>query len=399
MATGRWSELPESLKLRPDVRFRFEIADFQRLVAFLRGTRYEVPAPFHVLKGSTTIALSSDGEDMGPSPRFKLSADTALAAGRQRLAVSVDGVVVASNAFTSARTVHAQAEAVLKDVALELPTLRLAAPPAFTPDPRIMTHDQMVKRRAEKAAEEAEAEISTRPAKAPFMGVVHIRTEKPALLLTNLARGPVPVALDLTARAPGGELTGTIDVRRFDADLFRRTATIDRFKVIEHPGTTSPELDGKIAYHADVATIDILVLGTAETPQIEFQSSPPLPRDQIIGLLLFGKAPSDLEPDQTQSVGNFSGALSDQAFGLATLFLFASTPIEYVGYNPVSQTYTVRLRLPGGVSAEMGSVPGESAQLTFRKRVARNIVVETQLESSRTTGNAVSTFLKWFKRY
>ena len=75
-------------------------------------------------------------------------------------------------------------------------------------------------------------------------------------------------------------------------------------------------------------------------------------RDQIIALLVFGKSPSELDLDESESVGNTQTALESKAFGLASLYLFGATPIERVAYDSATGTYSVRLRLPGGANLQ-----------------------------------------------
>ncbi|MBI4376267.1 MAG: translocation/assembly module TamB domain-containing protein [Elusimicrobia bacterium] len=158
------------------------------------------------------------------------------------------------------------------------------------------------------------------------------------------------------------------------------------------------ELDGKIVYQTADYRIDILLLGSTGKPRIELASDPPLERQEIIALLLFGREPSELDDDQAATVGNTDAALASQAFGLPMLFLLASTPVEYVGYNPETQSYSARLRLPGGASMELGSDLEESNRLRLRKRLARHWVIETELRGEEE-GNAITTFIEWFNRY
>jgi len=90
-------------------------------------------------------------------------------------------------------------------------------------------------------------------------------------------------------------------------------------------------------------------------------------------------------------------AVSNSAFGLASLYLLASTPVEYVGYDPVSRTYTVKLRIPGGATLQVGS-DGQNRGVQLRKRIASNLAIQTELTNTQTQGNVVTTLLEWYGR-
>jgi autotransporter translocation and assembly factor TamB len=160
------------------------------------------------------------------------------------------------------------------------------------------------------------------------------------------------------------------------------------------------DLDGLIKVRQDDADIAIKLLGSTERPRVIFESEPPMSQSTIIGLLVFNKSPDDLDPDQSASVSNSQSAMASGAFGLASLYLFASTPIQNVGYDPASQTYAIKFSLPGGASLEVGSGADQSRHLTLRKRLARRWVLQTEVRREEADQrNAVTTFLEWFQRY
>src|SRR6185312_15313855 len=132
---------------------------------------------------------------------------------------------------------------------------------------------------------------------------------------------------------------------------------------------------------------------------VTFESTPPMNQNEIVAMLLYGKSPAELSSDQQASAGTASSGFASGAFGLASLYLFASTPIDSVSYDPASKSYEVKFKLPGGATLGVGSNLEESKTLTLRRRVARNVELETQLKTSSQQGNAVTTFLEWFRRY
>lgn len=385
---GRLGDLPRSLESRHTLDAGLKVAKFEDLVAYLDGTKYAVPAPLHVLRGPLEAGLKGAG-DSGSDPRLDFAASTDLDSGRQKLLVKAAGSIEAENAFTPRRRLSVRAAVVLRDVRLELPWLKIGQLPRVSVDPRI------------KTGRETAVAPSRPPAARPKPAVdyaVTVKTEKPVTFYTNINPAPVPIALDLAATPPG--LQGRIAVQPFDAELFKKKGHIVHVTLAPKPGSRSMDIDGLVEFKEPDADIRVKLLGSTEKPRVVFESEPPMDQQAVIALLLFGKTPDDLDPDQHSSVSNSQSAMANGAFGLASLYLFASTPVQHVGYDPSTQTYAIKFSLPGGASLEVGSGADQSTRLTLRKRLARRWVVETELERDpERQRSGVSTFLQWFQRY
>jgi hypothetical protein len=157
------------------------------------------------------------------------------------------------------------------------------------------------------------------------------------------------------------------------------------------------DLDGLVVYKAADANISIRLLGTTQKPQVEFESDPPMNQADIVAMLLFGKSPNELDSDQQSSAANAQSAVANSAFGLASLYLLASTPVEYVGYDPVAKAYSVKFRLPGGATLQVGSA-GQSGAVQLRKRISKHLAIQSEFTSTQTQGNIVTTLLEWYGR-
>ncbi len=138
------------------------------------------------------------------------------------------------------------------------------------------------------------------------------------------ASAPVKVALDITVNMPsqifirgrgldtewGGNLkitgdssapviVGSIDYRRGFLDLMG-----ERFQItqgtITFDGGNPPNPEITLVAEADAGTIKAIVkiTGRATSPDIELTSEPPLPQDEVISQLFFGKDSSSLTPAQ-----------------------------------------------------------------------------------------------------
>lgn len=384
---GRLDRPLREATIAHELRATAKIARFEDLVAFLRETRYAVPAPIHVLSGPLTLALETRGDPRAArqAVRYALTGD--LTGRRQRLILRAAGVVTAVDALLPARSFEHAGELILKEVALELPRLDLARAPKVFTDKRIVT-------RIEPPPPAPAAFVAP-----PARGTLTVKTEIPLVLFSNLARDPVPLALDLALSYPPAAVAGRVEVRRFGVELFRRNATLDHLNVILSSGVKTGDLEGLILYDAASVRIRILILGTTEKPRVELTSVPPMKREDIIALLIFGKNPDELDSEQTASVSNTESALESRAFGLASLYLFGATPIERVGYDPVTKTTSVKLRLPGGANLTLGSDFDQSRQLTVRKPLAAHWAIQSEVTDQGREGRGAATFLEWFDRY
>lgn len=387
--SGRLGRPLKDAAVSHEIRATVKVPRFEALVALLKETKYAVPAPAHVLTGPLSLALESRGDPRSArlSARYELASD--LAAGRQRLVLRATGEASAADAWAPARAVEYAGVLILKEVALEAPRLEVGGAPKVFVDKRIKTG----------AAAPAGAAGGRGPRLAPPRGSLVVRTEKPLILFSNLAKDPVPIGLDLVLTSPPAAAAGTVSVRSFAVELFRRNATVDHLNVEVSSGSRPGALEGLVRYKTPDVEIGILILGTVEKPRIELSSVPPLKREDIIALLIFGKSPAELDPEQTVSVSNTETALESRAFGLASLYLFGATPIEHVGYDSATKTTTVKLRLPGGANLTIGSDFDQSRQLKLRKSLAPHWAIQSEISDQGREGAGATTFLEWFNRY
>lgn len=360
------------------------IPRFEKLVTALSGTRWAIPAPLHVLKGTLSATASSHGNSRSPVQRMRWSASADLASVKQRLLARATGTLSAAGLGAAQIVLNNDAELIISDMVLELPSVDVSGIPQFAVDRRIIheTHDNRAARR----------KFSTRAR-------ISMRTERPLRLLSNLAKEPVPIGLDLTVTSPPTLTSGTVAIRSFGIELFRRAAIVDHLNLALIAGEKAARLEGVVLYRAAEATIRIILMGTTRRPQIEFESDPPMDRDQIIALLVYGKSPGELDLDQAQSVGNTRTALESKAFGLLSLYLFGTTPIETVTYDSATRSYAVKLRLPGGASMELSSDFSQTRELRLRKLLAPHWAVQSEFKSVRDQGGGGAAWLEWFNRY
>lgn len=388
-ASAQVSAVPVRLSEGPEARIHLGLVarapKFQKWVQLLRETPYAVPAPLNALEGSVELALSGSlDRKRGLLP---VRVTTRLSSPEQRLNLDATGSIRFAAGLMRGEPLALSTQIDFSEVRVQLPRLSIEAPPRLLSDPRI-------------------ARPEARPAAPAGFGYrIRIETpERPAELLSNLAQRPVPLnlRLELASREP---VTGGLEISRFPLELFRRSAVLDHFRVSLRSPAPSSELNGllKIAY-ADY-TIGVDLLGTVGRPVIRLFSEPPLPEEQLVAVLLFGREISELDPEQNRSVGETRAALADGAIGLLSLYALASTPIESLGYDPLSGVISVKLRVAQGTSLSLGAGAGQLKTLGLRRRLGPHWTIETSLAPRQEEAFSVEersvaqAFLEWSRRY
>ncbi|MCM2277869.1 MAG: translocation/assembly module TamB domain-containing protein [Oligoflexia bacterium] len=417
---GTPARFPEDWRYEAELGVRLRVTRFEELVARLRQTRWAIPAPFHALEGS--LELRADGRTDLMRGEIPLSLCTRLSSRTQKLDIDA-GATLRLGALARWRDrsgsrqagrvpgPHAprpdaelSARAVLSQVRLELPRLQLEAPPPLLADPRIVP-TRTFRERADQWKRTGE---QSAPPSFAYDIEVATPSGRPLELLSNLAREPVPVRvrLRLSDSAP---MEGELAVERVGLRVLRRKARLESFGLrLASPIDESP-VDGLIRVTYADYTITIRVLGTAGAPTIRLLSDPPLPEEQLVAVLLFGKPIEELDPDQSESVGSARSAFADGALSLASLYVLASTPIQSIGYDPRSRELSVKLRLGAGTSLTLGSSGGELREIGIRKRLGPHWTITTDLSHRAQTPGAAdpseapqrtaSAFLEWHHRY
>ncbi|MCR9057671.1 MAG: translocation/assembly module TamB domain-containing protein [Rhodobacteraceae bacterium] len=136
----------------------------------------------------------------------------------------------------------------------------------------------------------------------------------------------VPPRLDIVLNAPGrifirgrgldAELQGNLKVvgttadpqaigafslKRGQLDILTRRLTFSRGSAT-FDGSLTPLIDFAATTTVNDTTITVTVSGQADDPEIAFSSSPDLPQDEVLALLLFGKSVGNLSATQIASL-------------------------------------------------------------------------------------------------
>ncbi len=349
----------------------------------LDSTPFAIPAPLRTLTGPVNLVLRLD-KALPESLTLQAELRSDLHGPKQALVTKSDARIKLSNPWEGNRSLSIDSEAELTDVALEAPPLRLEEPPQFLPDKRFFaTH---------AGAETAKSRTI------PLDWRLHLISKNPVRIHTNLLQDAVPVALDLKL-ARNTDMDGTITIQPMRISVFRKRAELKTVKLSFHTHSPVGEVSGLLEHHNPEVLIKILLLGSTERPRVEFESDPPLSRQQIVSVLLFNKSIGQLTEEEASSTGSLSQATADGALGLFSLLFLASTPVESIGYDPVSQTYSARVRLGDKTTISVGSDFDRERAVALRRRLGGRWAIRTELHNQEGGPDVLLTLLEWFKRF
>jgi hypothetical protein len=374
----------QQLDLR-QLELLLKIPAIENIAKILARSLWALPAPVGVLKGPLQLQVTSQtGNILANELQISAQLNTDLNSQRQVLKTQTMAQMTID---LKKPLVILQGDLSLQDVRLELPYIGLEAPPQFKPDPRF------IKGKSVKVTQEP-----TRPSVFELKDFTIHTNDRPVLLFTRLLPNPIPVNIKYQIQSPMA-LSGEVSLGKMDFEVFRKKAVLEKFNVTKFKDSSVQDLDGLITHRTSEVKIEILVVGTTEKPRIEFLSDPPLSRQQIISILLFNKSLQQLADDEKSTAGQLDQALLSEAFGLASLFLLSSTPIESVYFDPTTQSYVARVKIDDSTSVSLGSDFDASQQVTLRRRLGGPWSISTALQQSKNSEDIVTTLIEWFRRF
>jgi hypothetical protein len=281
----------------------------------------------------------------------------------------------------------------LTDLKLLLPRLKLEKPPRFFPEGRIHALEPIGKAQNQKTVVEKEEEPSF-----GYRAVIRTPPGKPVQIITNLAKGPIPVNLDINLSSESPP-TGQVRVGVFPVEAFRRKANVQHFDIDLVAKAGDSAIDGRVDVPLGDYQAHIDVVGSIDKPQVRVTSDPPVGEDQLLAALLFNRTPEELDPSESATVGSTRATVSQGALSLASLFLLASTPVEGLSYNPDTGQVTAQVRISEGLSLNVGSGENQAGAVGVRKRIGSNFFVTTNVNNIIQNSSTVSAYVEWRKRY
>lgn len=382
------TNFPDDWKLLTDFDFNFSIKHFQKLAQFLSNTTFSLPAPFHVLKGDLALNIKGKSDVFGDDSHFPFQFQTHLSSSEQNFDVLSDGNIRINFSSGKYQSSYLEMKVKLDDVEVQLPKLNPIALPQLVLDERIVLEKQK--------KVQAEAEKKT------FTYDVFVVTEKSQPLQVKYypAKKTIPILVDLHLSDKGME--GTVHIQTFPVEFFQREATVEQVSLRFLQPTENSEVDATINVPYADYTITIKVLGTLDQPKVVMESSPPLSEEDIYAVLLYGEPYQELAYDESSSTADVSAAIADRALSLFSLYALGSTPIERVNYNPVTKSFSTKIKLPGGASLVLGG-DAEKKEIGIQKQLGKGWIIRTLYESPNEENaqqDAKATaVIEWNKRY
>ncbi|MEZ5897738.1 MAG: translocation/assembly module TamB domain-containing protein [Parvularculaceae bacterium] len=199
------------------------------------------------------------------------------------------------------------------------------------------------------------------------------------------------VAVDGTATNP--VILGEMDIRRGWIDFSGRRFDLSRGKIaFDRLSVNNPTLDMKADYEADGVTASIVISGRATEPKISLTSTPTLPSDDIMALVLFGKPATELSAfealqvaqalAQLGGIGPFGGS-GGGVTGAARSALGLDLLNVDVGSDAGASKLTIGKYVADGlfVSATQDA-RGEEGSVRVEYEITNSISLETELKQT-----------------
>jgi len=366
----------------PTMHMNFKTPEIMGFAKSFNNTKFAIPAPFQNLRGPISIHAELTNYNSPHSIKFKFNINTELKNKRQKLITKNFGKLELLHINTSVSPkIKLIILSELHEVELEAPPIYLENPPQIAPDTRFVTNSKMIKKKPDDS----------------FQLQLTINTINPLLIHTNLLKAPIPIMMHLNFKK--NAKTGKIEIQKMPINFFSKKAEIQYIRLDYKEKTELGNLNGLITYKNAEALVRISLLGSTKEPRIEFESDPPLNREQIIALILFNKPLHELTEEEAISSTNMSQAFLNGTFGIFSLFFLSSTPIQSINYDPITESYTVHLRVDKKTTVSLSSNFEQQKYFRIRRRLGGNWAIKTELQQEDQSENSILTLLEWFRRF
>lgn len=137
------------------------------------------------------------------------------------------------------------------------------------------------------------------------------------------------------------QVLGNLTLRRGKFDLLGKQLSFTRGNVsLSNVNEIDPELDFAATTTVDSTTIEVDITGSSRAPKIALTSSPQLPQDEVMAMLLFGKSSSSLSPVEILSAAQALAELTGGTPPAGGIFgrLRQSLGLDQLSVNSSSST-------------------------------------------------------------
>lgn len=360
-------------------KLRFQIENFEEDLNALTQISFNwLPAPFNALDGKGEARLEFEP---GPSEHILLARhQTQLDFKGAGQKINLLFKAIAQLDLQSWELTDIQTDLDIGDVTLVLPTIDTRSlPPQFLPDSRIQRSTPLQKPPSQSSPLSLDLELETRP-------------EHPVVLKTNLL--DEPIRLSLKAKLANSKLQkAQIKVLPLKTSFFRRPIELQYLVVTLFP-ETEPYLKGVLDFRLPQYLVTLDFEGPSSNVQTQLKSTPPLPLDDIYSVLLFGRPMLELEGSAREDAGQGARILSQGLLSLTTLYFFAGTPVQSLGYNPDRGMIEAQFGIGQNNSLRLsgGSQAGER-EVGVRRALGSGWFIDTSVNQNAEQGSQTETIM------
>ncbi len=349
----------------------------QTLFRLMKPPFNQLPAPINAMEGSLVVTLGTDRAKRAEDVKMLVRTDVDLAGAKQFLKFHLD-----SN-FDFDTKAKKPGPFVLgvdfEKVLLKLPRLeKNKMPPQFKPDPRFYRASDLKKEKNKKrkktAAQKKREDLSMK---------LQASAEDPLQIKTNVLDEVLKLYFDL--QFDEGKIdTGFIQTLPLKTEIFRRKVSINSVRINFHE-PVEPDLKAVVDFLLPEYTITLNLEGPLSKPRTAFSSKPPLPEDDIIAVLLFGRPLEDLDAEDKTASKTTSQIISQGLLSLSVLYFFAGSPIQSIGYDPATKEVSAQVGLGRRNSLRVSSEGKGVSGAGLRHSLGKGWYIDSSIQKSTST--------------
>lgn len=347
----------------------------------------QLPAPINAMEGSLVVSLRTEEkmqDEKQPRPEdvaLLVRTNVDLEGAKQFLKFHVDTNMDFDTKVKKPGPFVVEID--FQKVVLKLPRLeKNKMPPQFKPDKRFYSAERLAKKEAEKKKKKKNKRSDDEQREDLSMQL-QAEKEKPLQIKTNLVDEVLKMYFDL--RFDEGELReGYVQTLPLRTEIFRRKVTVNSVRVNFH-APVEPDVVADIDFHLPEYQITLKLEGPLSKPRTAFSSQPPLPEDDIIAVLLFGRPLNDLDAEDKTATKETSQIISQGLLSLSVLYFFAGSPIQSIGYDPTTKEVSAQVGLGRKNSLRVSSEGKGVSGAGLRRSLGKGWYIDSTVQKSNTT--------------
>lgn len=382
---GKWVDFATFEDKNIDCAFSWEAIPFQKIRKELKAFKIIIPAPFHVLRGKIGVDLACQRSKDKARFDFPIELRGRLSSPNQYLDWTTTGIV---SWFPEARVpkpaLGLELTSTVNKGKLQLPKLDIRSLPQLLSN----SHFTAGKLKVEPSVVDYRLQIETK--------------KEPLFISSNLAKTLIPLTgrVVIQSHQP---LAADINVGNVSLELFRRKAYLEYLHFDLNRSSTVAKVGGSLKIPSPDYLVLVTLSGTTDSPQVILSSEPPLPEAEVVSVLLYGSPSRESSLSSADDVQNTQSVLLSRSINLLSLYVFASTPIQRIDFNPDKSEVAAAIKAGDRITISLGAAPTQSqttGTLRVRRKISKSWSVVTELNSGGPKNASSGTaWLEWSKRY